>query len=115
MQQSTTYQKVINLMAINNSVMTLVDDVVITAGIIMAVMLYSGAFVAGHPRARAYLRGNLGVPFVIAFIVLLLASAVIFSQENSYWSNLLFEWAYLAILVGVILQIILLKVGKRAK
>ena len=91
-----------------------VDSTIITIGIMMSVVLYSGLFIADHHRARVYVRENLGAPFIIAFIVLLVAAAIMFSLNYSHYANLFSEYAYLAILIGVILQVVSLRAGRRS-
>ena len=92
--------------------MTVVDDAVILVGIMLTIILYAGTFVLDHPRARIYLKQNMGAPLIIAFVVLLISAAVSFSFGDSYWANVLSEWAYFAILAGVILQVISLRTGR---
>lgn len=90
-----------------------IDSTIITIGIVLSVVLYSGIFIADHHRARAYVRENLGAPFIIAFIVLLAAAAIMSSLNYSHYANLFSEYAYFSILIGVILQVVSLKAGKR--
>ena len=111
-QQNVKAAKVIRLEC-KSACVTPVDDAVITVGILISIGLYSGVFLADHPSARSYVRHNLGAPFIIAFIVLLITSAIMFSINDTYYANLLSEYAYFAILLGVILQAISLKWGNR--
>ncbi len=59
-----------------------------------------------------YLRSNLGAPFVLAFIVLLVAAAVEFSFGLTSEANELSEYAYFCILIGVVLQAVSVKLEK---
>ncbi|MGC8558407.1 MAG: hypothetical protein ACP5NC_05375 [Nitrososphaeria archaeon] len=93
--------------------MHLIDSALIAFGILISITMYSGVIISDHPRARSYLRENMGAPFIIAFVVLLLSAAIMFSLNDAYWANLLSEYAYFAILIGVILQAVSLKTGKR--
>jgi hypothetical protein len=56
-------------------------------------------------RSRQYLRENWGAPFVLAFILLLLASAVLLSSGNSNSANNIAVYAFYALVLGVVLQI----------
>ncbi|MDG7038971.1 MAG: hypothetical protein JRN37_07465 [Nitrososphaerota archaeon] len=61
----------------------------------------------GRPsQFRLYLKSNFGVPFVIAFIVLLVAAAVFESLGTGEIANTLSVYAYFSILIGVVLQVI---------
>jgi len=91
---------------------TPVDDAVMASGILMSIVLYSGVFLADHAGARSYVKQNLGAPFIIAFVFLLVTSAIMFSMNNNYYANLLSECAYFALLIGVILQAVSLKISK---
>jgi hypothetical protein len=51
------------------------------------------------------LRENWGAPFVLAFILLLLASAVLLSSGNSNSANNIAVYAFYALVLGVVLQI----------
>jgi len=82
----------------------LVDEVLLTLGLAMSIGLYVGVFFADHPRARAYVRENPGSPFVLAFVALLVAAAVAFSYGLSGPADQLSEYAYAALVLGVVLQ-----------
>lgn len=56
-------------------------------------------------KARRYLRENWGAPFVIAFMLLLTASAVALSLGLSDAANSVGVYAFYALVVGVVLQI----------
>ena len=57
-------------------------------------------------KAGRYTLSNWGSPFVLAFIVLLLASAVILSEGQSDLANTLAIYAFYALVIGVVLQIV---------
>lgn len=82
----------------------LVDDALIALGLLMSIGLYTGVFLADHPRARAYVRENPGSPFVAAFIALLISAAVSFSAGRGDLANELSIYAYFSLLAGVVLQ-----------
>lgn len=70
------------------------------------IVMYLG--IRGRDVLR-YLRSNLGAPFVIAFVALLLAAAVEFSVGMTSQANTLAEYAYFCILIGVVLQAVSIK------
>ena len=82
----------------------LVDDLLVALGLMMSIGLYTGVFLADHPRARAYVRENPGSPFVVAFIVLLISAAVFFSTGRGDLASELSIYAYFSLLAGVVLQ-----------
>lgn len=55
--------------------------------------------------SRSYLKENWGAPFVLAFIALLIASAVLLSGGNSDSANGIAVYAFYALVIGVVLQI----------
>ncbi len=75
--------------------MHLIDSALIAFGILISITMYSGVIISDHPRARSYLRENMGAPFIIAFVVLLLSAAIMFSlpkNRQARWITLiLFE------------------------
>ncbi len=82
----------------------LVDEALIALGLLMSIGLYTGIFLADHPRARAYVRENPGSPFVVAFIALLISAAASFSAGRGDLANELSVYAYFSLLAGVVLQ-----------
>jgi hypothetical protein len=56
-------------------------------------------------RSKHYLRENWGAPFVLAFIALLVASAVLLSYGRSSTANNIAVYAFYALVLGVVLQI----------
>jgi len=84
--------------------LSLVDQAMLAAGIIASAGLYLWLAADGHPRLRLYLKSNCGAPFVVAFIMLLMAAAVMESLGIVGTANTLAEYAFFAILIGVVLQ-----------
>ena len=56
-------------------------------------------------RSKRYLRENWGAPFVLAFIVLLIASALLLSEGQTSSANSIAVYAFYALVLGVVLQI----------
>ena len=56
-------------------------------------------------KAHTYIRTNWGAPFVLAFIVLLIASAALLSAGRSSTANSIAVYAFYALVLGVVLQI----------
>ncbi len=75
------------------------DTAVIIMGIIFVIAFYAWAF-----RPDLSYADKLGTAFVLAFVFLLLGAAVSFSYGNMNLANQLSEYAYFAILIGVILS-----------
>ena len=64
-------------------------------------------------RLRGYLRENWGAPFIITFMTLLLTAAGYLVAGLEKTANLLAEYAYYNLVIGVVLQLICyLKYGK---
>ncbi|MDG7045655.1 MAG: hypothetical protein JRN32_02410 [Nitrososphaerota archaeon] len=83
-----------------------VDQLILAGGLAASIALYMWLAADAHPRFRLYLKSNYGVPFVVAFIVLLVAAAVFESLGTGGIANTLAEYAYFAIVIGVVLQVI---------
>ena len=56
-------------------------------------------------RSKQYLRTNWGAPFILAFIVLLVASAGLLSAGRSSTANNVAVYAFYALVLGVVLQV----------
>jgi heme/copper-type cytochrome/quinol oxidase subunit 4 len=56
--------------------------------------------------AKEYLRENWGAPFVLGFMALLLAAAVCLVSGLELWVNEVAVYAYYALVVGVVLQLV---------
>jgi len=56
-------------------------------------------------KALGYIRTNWGAPFILAFIVLLIASAALLSAGRSSTANSIAVYAFYALVLGVVLQI----------
>ncbi|MDG7037657.1 MAG: hypothetical protein JRN37_00630 [Nitrososphaerota archaeon] len=83
-----------------------VDQLILAGGLAASVAFYMWLAADAHPRFRLYLKSNYGVPFVAAFIVLLVAAAAFESLGTGGIANTLAEYAYFAIVIGVVLQVI---------
>jgi hypothetical protein len=57
-------------------------------------------------QLRTYLKANWGLPFIAAFICLLLASAISLSAGLSYEADAMAVFAFYSIAIGVVLQLI---------
>ncbi len=65
--------------------------------------------------AKTYVKQNWGSPFIVGFIVLLFSVAVSLSLGASNWANVVVDYAYYALVVGVVLQLAcFLKYPKKA-
>jgi hypothetical protein len=56
--------------------------------------------------AKEYLRENWGAPFVLGFMALLLATAVCLISGLEWWASEMAVYAYYALVVGVVLQLV---------
>jgi len=59
-----------------------------------------------HEIDLTYLLENWGAPFIVSFMILLITAAVYLAIGNELLANLLAEYAYYALVIGVILQIV---------
>jgi heme/copper-type cytochrome/quinol oxidase subunit 4 len=57
-------------------------------------------------RAKEYFKANWGSPFIVGFIVLLLSAATLLSLGSSYWAEQIAVYAYIALVIGVVLQLV---------
>ena len=57
-------------------------------------------------RLRGYLRENWGAPFITAFMTLLLTAAGYLAAGLEKTANLLAEYAYYNLVIGVVLQLV---------
>ncbi|MGI0091934.1 MAG: hypothetical protein ACREBS_09510, partial [Nitrososphaerales archaeon] len=65
-------------------------------------------------KTRRYLRENWGAPFVVAFIILLIASSILLTTGRAGSANSIGVYAFYALVLGVILQIAsYIKYGER--
>lgn len=87
----------------------LIDNIILVIGIVFVIGFYAWAF-----RPDLSYADKLGTAFVIAFVFLLLAAAVSFSYGNTNLANQLSEYAYFAILIGVILKAISIRGEKKS-
>ena len=66
-------------------------------------------------KAKCYVKQNWGLPFIFGFMVLLISVAVSLSMALSNWAIVAVEYAYYALAIGVLLQLVcFLKYGKKA-
>jgi hypothetical protein len=57
-------------------------------------------------KIKDSIRGNLGSPFIVVFILLLISTAVFLSAGLSYLADSTVSFAFYALVVGVILQLV---------
>jgi hypothetical protein len=57
-------------------------------------------------KLKGHVKENWGSPFIAGFVVLLLTAAVSLSVGLSFWANALAVYAFYALTVGVILQLV---------
>ena len=57
-------------------------------------------------RVKGYVRENWGAPFIVGFILLLLVAAVSLSTGVAGVANEVAVYAYYALIIGVILQLV---------
>ena len=57
-------------------------------------------------RAKEYVKENWGSPFIVGFIVLLLTAATLLSLGSSDWAEQIAVYAYSALVIGVVLQLV---------
>src|SRR3989304_4017853 len=55
-------------------------------------------------RVKAYTRENLGAPFIVGFMLLLMVAAVSLSMGLAVLTNEVAVYAYYALVIGVVLQ-----------
>jgi len=66
-------------------------------------------------RIKGYVRENWGAPFISGFMVLLIATAALMVTSSESLANELAIYAYFALVVGVVLQLIcFLKYNKKS-
>jgi heme/copper-type cytochrome/quinol oxidase subunit 4 len=57
-------------------------------------------------RARGYVKENWGAPFVVGFMALLMTAAVFLLMNFAVLANEISVYAYYALVVGVVLQLV---------
>ena len=68
------------------------------------------------PRAKKYLKANLGASFIIGFQILLIICASLLFQGNSALANEVAVYAYYLLVVGVVLHFVsFLRYGKEGE
>ena len=55
-------------------------------------------------KVKGYARENWGVPFILAFMLLLVITAASLAADMSFLANELVVYAYYALVAGVVLQ-----------
>ena len=66
-------------------------------------------------RIKGYVKENWGAPFISGFMVLLIATAALMVTSSGSLANELAIYAYFALVVGVVLQLVcFLKYNKRS-
>jgi hypothetical protein len=67
-------------------------------------------------RFKTYVRVNLGVPFIMGFMLLLIVAAVSLSMSLSSLANTLAVYAFYALVVGIVLQLVcFMKYGEKGR
>ncbi|HGJ66018.1 TPA: hypothetical protein ENS27_11615 [bacterium] len=56
-------------------------------------------------KIRSYIKENWGAPFIIAFMTLLLSSAVSLSAGSAQLADTIAIYAFYALVIGVVLQL----------
>lgn len=65
-------------------------------------------------RAKLYFRENWGAPFIMGFVLLLIVAAVFLSIGSTASANTVAFFAYSALVVGIVLQLVcFLKYSKK--
>jgi len=65
-------------------------------------------------KLKSYIKENPGAPFIIGFIILLVAAAIALAVNMEGTANTLAEYAYYSLVIGVLLQIaVLIKERKK--
>jgi hypothetical protein len=57
-------------------------------------------------RTRKYFKENPGAPFILAFMVTLMLSAVLLIVGNDVYANVAATCGYFSLVIGVILQLV---------
>lgn len=57
-------------------------------------------------KTKCYVTENWGSPFIVAFMLLLLSSAISLSLDSSNFANSTSVFAFYALVIGVILQLV---------
>jgi len=65
-------------------------------------------------KVKRYFRENWSAPFVLGFLVLLVVAAVFLAAGLEWWANEVANYAYFALVAGVVLQLVwFLKYGEK--
>jgi len=76
--------------------------------------MFEGSHRAFSSRVKGYVRENWGVPFILAFMALLIVAAVSLSASLTSLANDFSICSYCSLVVGIILQFVcFLKYGKK--
>ena len=57
-------------------------------------------------KIKVYVKENWGSPFIVGFMLLLISAAVSLSVGLSYWANDIAVYAFYALVIGVVLQLV---------
>ena len=68
--------------------------------------MIKNTFSSIQTKAKGYVRENWGSPFIVGFIFLLLAAAVLLSVGLSVWAESIAVYAYYSLVAGVVLQLV---------
>ena len=65
-------------------------------------------------KVKGYVKANWGSPFIMGFMLLLVAADVLLSLEMSFLANAIAIFAFYALIAGVVLQLVcFVKMPKR--
>jgi hypothetical protein len=57
-------------------------------------------------KVKAYLKKNWGSPFIVGFMLLLTCTTIFLSADLSFWADTFSVYAFYALVVGVLLQLV---------
>ena len=67
-------------------------------------------------KIKGYVKENWGAPFIVGFVLLLVNAAVFLSVGLSYVADTIAVYAYYALVVGILLQVVcFLKYGRKPR
>ncbi len=76
--------------------------------------MIKGGFNRIADKIKGYVKENWGAPFIVGFMLLLSSVAVFLSLGLSYVADTIVDYAYYALVVGVLLQLVcFLKYGRK--
>lgn len=80
----------------------------------LVLTMTKGFLLRRFPRVKGYVRENLGAPFILTFMALLIVVAVSLVVGLASLANDVAIWSYCSLVAGVILQLVcFLKYGRK--